>query len=328
MNVTDNGLVTTSSSVTGVLIFSCIVFAVAGVVGTTGNVTTLVTLVKYKPFQSAEIVLFANLLLSDMFVTAIADPMSIIVSNFQVAHQNDQHSWMKRLHPLCVIIGTICTVSCVVSLLTIATIGVNRYLIVCHSHGFHGKRVQIIILTCIYGWALTVVSMTFFGFGRHGFNHKTYMCLLVQGPSTGAFMVFFVIVCLWTPMLATLLSYGNLYYRVAKSRRRIVAVTKGNRKRKKQGDSVQLAKTAFVIFSVFVICWFPISILFLLDRDGGVNISVSILLSTFAHIHPSLNFFVFYGTNKRFRNAAKALVLGKSRQVFKNQSIATITTEM
>ncbi|XP_046568486.1 melatonin-related receptor-like [Haliotis rubra] len=321
MNVTDNAPVTTSSTVTGVLIFSCVVFGVAGVVGTTGNVTTLVTLVKYRPFQSAEIVLFANLLLSDMFVTAIADPVSIIAKTLG-------WKFFSPLQPLCVIIGTICTVSCVVSLLTIATIGVNRYLIVCHSHGFDGKRVQSIILTCIYGWALTVVSMTFFGFGHHGFNHKTHMCLLVQGPSIGRFMVFFVVVCLWTPMLATLLSYGNLYHRVAKSRRRIVAVTKGNRRRKKKGDSVQLAKTAFTIFSVFVICWFPISLLFLLDRHGGVNTNVGILLSTFAHIHPSLNFFVFYGTNKRFRNAVKALVLGKSRQELKSQSIATITTEM
>lgn len=78
MNVTTNVSFTPSSHVTGMLIFSCVVFGVAGVVGTTGNVMTLVTLVKYRPFQSAEIVLFANLLLSDMFVTAIADPMSIV----------------------------------------------------------------------------------------------------------------------------------------------------------------------------------------------------------------------------------------------------------
>ncbi|XP_046363553.1 melatonin receptor type 1B-like [Haliotis rufescens] len=285
---------------------------------------TLVTLVKYRPFQSAEIVLFANLLLSDMFVTAIADPMSIVAKTLG-------WNFFSLVQPLCVIIGTICTMSCVVSLLTIATIGVNRYLIVCHSHGFVGKRVQTITLTCIYGWAITVVSMTFFGFGRHGFNNKTHMCLLVQGPSTGSFMVFFVVVCLWTPMMATLLSYGNLYHRVTKSRQRILAVTntfKSNRKRKTQGDSVQLAKTAFIIFSVFVICWFPISVLFLADRHGGVDPGISILLSTFAHIHPSLNFFVFYGTNKRFRNAVRGLLLRKPRHVVNNKSIATITTEM
>lgn len=55
-----------------------IVLGVAGGIGTFGNILTLLMIAKIKNMRSVETIFIANLAISDMIVTSIADPMSII----------------------------------------------------------------------------------------------------------------------------------------------------------------------------------------------------------------------------------------------------------
>lgn len=55
-----------------------IVLGVAGGIGTFGNILTLLMIAKVKNIRSVETIFIVNLAISDMIVTSIADPMSII----------------------------------------------------------------------------------------------------------------------------------------------------------------------------------------------------------------------------------------------------------
>lgn len=57
---------------------SIIVLTIASLGGTVGNVVTLLALSLYKKIKKVETIFIVNLALSDLFVTAVADPMSIL----------------------------------------------------------------------------------------------------------------------------------------------------------------------------------------------------------------------------------------------------------
>ena len=61
-----------------VVISSVVVLAIAAVSGTSGNLLLLVVLAKTKQIWSIETVYVVNLALSDLFVTAVADPAAIL----------------------------------------------------------------------------------------------------------------------------------------------------------------------------------------------------------------------------------------------------------
>ena len=55
-----------------------IVLAAASIVGTFGNVLILVVVACKRKIRNVESIFIANLAISDLYVTAIADPMSLI----------------------------------------------------------------------------------------------------------------------------------------------------------------------------------------------------------------------------------------------------------
>lgn len=66
----------TESPAVGVLVL--IVLIVASVVGGFGNLLILVSLWKSKTMKSLECIFIGNLAISDLYVTMVADPMSIV----------------------------------------------------------------------------------------------------------------------------------------------------------------------------------------------------------------------------------------------------------
>lgn len=55
-----------------------VILFIASVLGTFGNVLILIAVKRTKQLHNVESVLIVNLAISDMYVTAVADPMSIV----------------------------------------------------------------------------------------------------------------------------------------------------------------------------------------------------------------------------------------------------------
>jgi hypothetical protein len=68
---------------------SCIVLLMlASDVGTFGNIMILIVVSKTKELRQTQSIFIINLAISDMYVTLIADPMSIVmISQFLVHHE-------------------------------------------------------------------------------------------------------------------------------------------------------------------------------------------------------------------------------------------------
>ena len=55
-----------------------VILSVASFVGTAGNILTLLAIASNKKLRNAEMIFIVNLAISDLYVTAIADPLSIV----------------------------------------------------------------------------------------------------------------------------------------------------------------------------------------------------------------------------------------------------------
>ena len=62
----------------GIAIPVIIILSVASFVGTSGNVLTLLAVASSKNLRNVETIFIVNLAISDLYVTSIADPLSIV----------------------------------------------------------------------------------------------------------------------------------------------------------------------------------------------------------------------------------------------------------
>ncbi|KAK3096688.1 hypothetical protein FSP39_002375, partial [Pinctada imbricata] len=86
-----------------------VILVLASVVGTFGNLLILFSLCTTKSLQTIEAIFIANLALSDMYVTVLADPMSIVA-------KLEGEEFFDMVPGLCRAIAYGCTISCVNSL--------------------------------------------------------------------------------------------------------------------------------------------------------------------------------------------------------------------
>ena len=78
--------------------------------------------------------------------------------------------------------------------------------------------------------------------------------------------------------------------------------------RMSMSSTLKLARALFIIYLVFSACWLPFSLLIILDADDTFAKEVHITIVAWAHLHPSVNWLVFYLTHNKFRTAFRKLV--------------------
>lgn len=215
--------------------------------------------------------------------------------------------FFNRVPGLCKAIACLCTISCVTSLMTIAMMSINRYFYICHNvlyEKIFTKRNCICICISVYSVGLILISMNALGIGDHSYDQRSLECIWDR-MATYYYTVVFSITLVWIPSLTIGLFYLRIFMFVRKHRRRIEAQAKPGSDAK--AKNIQLAKTLFVIYAVFVTCWAPYALLIVLDSDNTFPHEVHVYVTMFAHLHPSINWLIYYMTNKNFTNAYKQL---------------------
>ena len=77
---------------------------------------------------------------------------------------------------MCVALGSICIASCVVSLLSIGCIGINRYVFVCHNQIYskiYTRASAIAMCVATWGAGFLLDMPSHVGWSRHTFDPKT-----------------------------------------------------------------------------------------------------------------------------------------------------------
>jgi len=125
---------------------------------------------------------------------------------------------------LCTTAASLCIVSCIVSLITIAIIGVNRYLYVCwhatYNTMFTRRRTVVaVVSTWVAGLALD--SPNHLGWSSHWFDTKTQKCLWDRTIAYH-YTILFVVVGMLLPFVVTISCYWRIFAYIQLAKQRIL----------------------------------------------------------------------------------------------------------
>lgn len=214
--------------------------------------------------------------------------------------------FFHRISGLCEIIANTCTVSCIVSLGSITLMGFSRYIFICHNKYYKTifrKSTCIAMCVGLYLIGILLILLNFAGIGGHSFDRKSLVCIWDR-MATYYFTVTFSVVLVWIPVLSTGSFYFLIYLKFRKSNMAVTDMTSQNLQRK----SVGFVRTLFLIYAVFTICWVPYALIIVADRYDSFSHEIHVIITTFAHLHPSFNWLVYYLTNKNFKQAFNSLL--------------------
>lgn len=220
------------------------------------------------------------------------------------------------MNGLCQAIAYVCTIACVNSLGSITLMSFNRYILICH-HEYYDKIFKrptcIAMCMFLYMTGLTLVLLNLAGIGDHSFDRKSLECIWDR-MATYYYTVAFSVVLVWIPVTITGIFYIKIYITVRKSTKKITEVTCTNHNLK----SIKLARTLFFIYLIFSCCWIPYALIIVIDRNDTFPYEPHLLLTAFGHLHPSINWLIYYFTNTKFHKAFNELVkLDKFFHLFK-----------
>ena len=88
--------------------------------------------------------------------------------------------FFDRIPGLCRTIASICTISCVGSLGTIAILSFNRYVFICQNKFYHKifkKATCTGMCLCLYAIGTLLVLLNLAGVGGHSFDRKSLDCI-------------------------------------------------------------------------------------------------------------------------------------------------------
>ncbi|XP_061193574.1 melatonin receptor type 1B-B-like [Saccostrea echinata] len=264
-----------------------------------GNVLILVSVSSIIKMRSYEYIFIGNLAFSDMYVTLIADPMNIVS---KLEGERFFHSYPR----LCPAIAYLCTISCINSLGSITLMSFSRYIFTCHSKYYNNifsKRSCIAMCFGLYLIGILLVLLNLAGIGDHSFDRKSLECIWDR-MATYYYTVIFSIVLVWIPVMLTGFFYLRIYCKFRKSSKQVMDLTSYDQQRK----SMCFARTLFLIYLVFATCWVPYALIIVMDRQDTFPHEAHLIITTFAHLHPSINWLVYYMTNKNFKYAFNSMM--------------------
>lgn len=284
-----------------------IVFLVALVIscitGVIGNTLVVGAVIVSKKLRTTGNMFIVNLAIADLIVVVIVEPFNY-VGIIHGAGPYIENVW------LCHLVSIICVMACVSSMMNLAAIAVNRYIMInkfqLYKRIFTKKKTLCIcILLWIIAFLIELPNLT--GWGGHTFDLKTLGCSFDRLISL-SYTIFLSITALYIPLLLILFCYVKIFLFVRRSRRQIVKKAISNSKdksKKAKTDEVRLARTFFIVFVSFLVCWTPYDLTLFFDRSDTWPSWLYVMFMQVGHFNSSLNSILYGFTNRHFREGYK-----------------------
>ncbi|XP_045592255.1 protein trapped in endoderm-1 [Procambarus clarkii] len=276
-------------------------------VGILGNLVTIIALsrsVKLRVHATTAFVI--SLCASDLLFCSINLPLT--------ASRYIHESWVLG-DTLCSIFPFFFYGNVAASLLNMVAITLNRYILIAH-HGLYDRvyRHHYIYLMIAVVWLFSFGMMMppLLGvWGRLGLDPPSFSCTILKkdGSSPKKFLFLFGFLL---PMIAIVVCYSAIYYKVRESRRNLVAHTnKGGSPSTfnvhiARKEDLRLTKMMLTIFLCFLVSFLPLMIVNVADDDVLVP-SLHVLASVLAWASAVVNPFVYAVTNRQYRSAYRKL---------------------
>lgn len=204
---------------------------------------------------------------------------------------------------LCILVPMMRYGSVGVSLLSVATISINRYILIAwpslYPKVYTKAKVALyigIIWLCSYGLQIpTLLGI----WGVFGFDEKLGTCSIKKdehghSSKTALFIIGFVLPC-----IIIIVCYSKIYWVVRKSHKRLTKHGSGIDTKRSE---MHITKMFLVIFLCFTVCYLPLTIAKVFDPDvqSPVLLVLGYLLLYFA---ACLNPVIYVTMNKQYRQA-------------------------
>lgn len=193
---------------------------------------------------------------------------------------------------------------------------ITRFIFVCKNKYYKkifSSRNCIIMCLALYCVGLSLVLLNQAGIGDHSFDRKSLECIWDR-MATFPYTVAFSVTLVWFPSVTLGICYLRLYlcvrsYKKIIQQHQIKSNTAGNSQQQSPRDmQISLAKTLFLIYAVFVTFWVPYAVLMVTDVNNTFSHEVHVCITTFAHLHPSINWLIYLFTQRKFAEAYRYIL--------------------
>lgn len=319
------------------LFLKCFMSMVA-VLGTFGNILTIISITTNKALRTAPNAYVINLALTDLAVCSILIPVSI---SFYDGPPSDI---------LCQLIGYPNLVCMVTSIFNMSLVALNRYIVVCRSRDLYAKiyTKRNITISCVASWIITAIcfSPPFFGLGTYGYNVKFGTCIFITNDPETYWMIFSFgdSTIIFPTLFITLFCYVNIMLKFRSSQKKVggmgagtVSVAaenqtqmvdldddkpavntvtkpaeptgaqamKDQKEKEARKKTMNVIKSLFTIWITFLSFWMPLILTYKIDYYSSLPNGVYHIFYALAQSNSTLNFLIYAMTNRNFREAYK-----------------------
>ncbi|KAJ8952042.1 hypothetical protein NQ318_010952 [Aromia moschata] len=204
---------------------------------------------------------------------------------------------------LCRMIPTLRYGSVGVSLISIASISVNRYILIAWPHLYQRiytkwKVAMYISLIWLFSYGMQIPTLLG-KWGTYGMDEKLGTCSIKkdhQGHSskTALFVTGFAIPC-----IVIVICYAKIYWVVRKSHKRMQQHNNGGKCKRSE---MKITKMVLVIFVCFVVCYLPIAVVKVFDPDVN-HPPLHVLVYLLIYLSSCVNPVVYVTMNRQYRVA-------------------------
>ncbi|XP_050509209.1 G-protein coupled receptor moody-like isoform X1 [Diabrotica virgifera virgifera] len=272
------------------------------VVGIVGNLLTCVALVKHAKLRTVAAAFIASLCFSDTIFGVIVVPFA--------ASQFFHGKWVHG-DVLCKVIPTL-RYGCVgVSLLSIGSISINRYILIAWPHLYqtiYTKAKVAMYIGAIWAFSYGLQIPTLLGkWGTYGMDTKLGTCSINpdehgNSSKTALFVIGFALPC-----VVIVICYANIYWVVRKSHKKMQMHNSGNKYKRSE---MKITKMVLVIFICFVVCYLPITLVKIFDVEVH-HAPLHIISYLLVYLSSCVNPVVYVTMNKQYRMAYISTLLCK-----------------
>ncbi|XP_032517985.2 G-protein coupled receptor moody-like isoform X1 [Danaus plexippus] len=300
------------------LTFAAIVTGIIMIIGLFGNLLTVVALLKCPKVRNVAAAFIISLCIADFLFCAMVLPFAI--SGFWT------RTWSHG-GALCKLVPFLRYGNVGVSLLSIALITLNRYIMIAH-HSWYGRvyRKHNIALMIIFSWMFSYGMQipTLIGvWGKFDYDPELGTCSIVtdefgRSAKTALFVIAFIV-----PALLIFICYARIFWVVHSSEQRMRehqrsqstnagslnndkrSTIKDTRETKARRNEWRITKMVLAIFLSFLVCYLPITIAKVADSHVHFpvfHIAGYLLLYASACVNP----IIYVIMNAQYRAAYKA----------------------
>lgn len=304
-------------------IFAAICCVLFVIVGTLGNLVTILALWRCKKLRN-------NATTSFIFSLCFADFLFCTVNMPLTVSRYIHEAWIFG-DTLCTLFPLFFYGNVGVSLMSMTAITINRYVLIAHHHRYDRiYQPRNIALMIAFVWAFSfaiLIPPLIRSWGQFGYSPETFSCTILRlnGRSPKKFLFLFGFLL---PCIVIVLSYSCIFYRVRQSHRNLAAysVKEGN-SNKKFTEDVRLTRLMLIIFVTFIVCFLPLMVTNVFD-DGFTYPAVHVLASVLSYASSCINPLIYAMLNRQYRHAyGRVLGYRRLRGLFSGGSAgATATT--